>query len=106
MRNEAELIAAARRNANCAAVFAPECRAGDITIVEVIRRRRAGSGLPHEGCYETGAMAEISNLYGGPRLVQSRGFANGDPRPSADKALRRFLASIDALDTCKNGGGA
>lgn len=104
IRNEAELIAASRRNSNCAAAYAGDCKSGAALIVELIRPIYEGTGLPHDGAHETGAMVELSYAWGRWHIVQAKGFANGAPRPSAVRALDRLISEING-DTSKKEGG-
>ncbi len=95
IRNEAELIAASRRNCNCAAVYAADCKTGTSLLVEIIRPIFEGTGLPNDGEHEIGAMVELSYGWGRWHIVQAKGFANGLPRPSAMQALDRLISEIN-----------
>ena len=95
IRNESDLILAARRNANCAAAYADACRRGSTLIVEVIRPITRGSKLPNDGEHETGALAEISYFRGRLQVIQVKGFANSEPVATAASALNRLIDDLN-----------
>lgn len=103
IRNEAELIAASRRNSNCAAVYAADCKNGTSLLVEIIRPIFEDTGLPNDGKRETGAMVELSFGWNRWHIVQAKGFANKRAQPSAVQALDRLISEING-DTNKKEG--
>ena len=93
--NQFDLVAAGRRNQNCAALLGEPCRFGTKVIVEITRPVRAPSSLPKVSDHEIGAMAEIVSFCGYWKIVQCRGFANGGPVGSARAAVQRFVDELN-----------
>ena len=89
------MVAAGRRFSNCAALLAASCLYVQKVVVEIVRPATPGSKLPTVGGLEAGAMAEIVRYAGRWQIAQCKGFANGEPVPTAHGALVRFVADLN-----------
>jgi hypothetical protein len=96
VRNEADLIAASRVMANCSAAYGDTCRTGQTLIALAVRPvTEKGRKLPRIDGLEIGAMAEISHWRNRWRVVQLKGYANGEPVQSAAAAIARLVDQVN-----------